>query len=125
MPVRMHAGADEWFERIWPPLRHELQRDRVSISELDRRAACVAPEMDPGARREAVLRVLEVVLERSQADIGQFATGGGPLVLWSGSPGERVDRVRLAWLDLGRDPIPGELAWLQQPHHTPAAWESA
>jgi hypothetical protein len=124
IPLEMNGGAQDWFERIWPPFRHELQRDWVSISELGGRVARVAPELDADARREVVLQVLQVVLERREADIGQFAAGGGPLVLWSGGPHGRVDRVRLGWSELGRDPNPGELAWLQQPHHTPAVWES-
>lgn len=106
--------TDQAFEELWAPYRQELQRDYVGLWELVGRVRRVHPEWDDDTVRDAVLGMVERALTRGEAEIGNQPRGvDGRGHVWHDAVDGIITRVRQELVDLGRDPIPGEIAWLQ------------
>jgi hypothetical protein len=109
-PAPYRRRADP-VEQLWEPYREELRRDFISLSELVRRVARMHPDLGDADVRRATFDVLRYVLEREEAEAGQF--DGGTFAPWDQPPGVVVRRAAEAWDALGRTPNVGEILWLQ------------
>ena len=105
---------DDWYQAVWPPLGRELERDWVGFWQLDHGVKLRAPELDASARRGIALEILAQVLQRGEADVGQFKKDRDGLVLWSGSVDEQLARIRSEWEAVGEPDI-NDIGWLQHP----------
>ena len=90
-------------------------RDFVSLSELIGRVQRERSDLDERGARLATLELLRYALARNEAEVGNFSPGKKDLVVWGEPCEEAVRRVALEWDRLGRQPLPGEVAWLQVP----------
>ena len=104
------------LEEMWGPYRYELSVDYVGLWDLVRRVRDLQPELDDQAVRDTVLTLIERALDRSEAQAGTWPRGAEGLEdVWREPTATIIERIRREWNALGRDPSPGEVAWLQAP----------
>jgi len=106
------------LEELWGPYRYELgvANDYVGLWELVRRVRKVLPALDDESVRATVLTMIERALERSEAEAGTWPRGADGLEVVSREPTHAIiERIRREWSELGREPEPGDVVWLQPP----------
>lgn len=103
------------LEDVWNGARRELEDDYVGLWELVRRLRRRLPDLDDQGVRNHVLVMIDRGLRRGEAEAGNGAIPGGLENVWSEPIDEIVERIRREWSLLARDPIPGEIVWLDQP----------
>lgn len=107
---------EDRLEELWSSKRYELTVDYVSVWEILRLVRRMEPELDDQAIRDTVLALIERGLDRSEAEAGTSPRGRQGLEhVWREPTDVIIDRIRREWTALGREPMPGELAWLQRP----------
>jgi hypothetical protein len=115
-PVSAAVLSDDRLEELWSSKRYELTVDYVSVWEILRLVHRMEPQLDGQAARDTVLTLIERALDRSEAEIGTWPRGRQGLEhVWHEPTDVIIDRIRREWIALGRDPMPGEVAWLQRP----------
>lgn len=96
------------------------RHDYVGVWRIAAAVREAAPDADEGARRDATLAVVSLLLQRGLA-IGAFRTVSAPSApdwlfeRWPEPRDELLERLRRAWEALGREPAEGEVAWLVAP----------
>lgn len=115
-PISAAVTSEDRLDELWSSARYELTVDYVSVWEILRRVQAMEPRLDERATRETVLNLIERSLNRSEAQIGTWPRGKRGLAhVWHEPTEVIIDRIRREWTALGREPMPGELAWLQRP----------
>lgn len=106
--------SDDILEDIWAKARRELEDDYVGLWELVRRVRRHLPDLDDRQVQDAVLLMVDGGLRRGEARAGRGAVVGGLECVWTNPVNEITDRIRREWSELGRDPMPGEVVWLDE-----------
>lgn len=116
--------AAETLERVRNALVEEAQTDVVGLWAVVWEVRQDSPDAEVNELMNAVLGVVQEVLEEGRIVAGDFAApvdGKANFAEWACPPEEAVDRVRLAWTQLGRDPNLGEVVWFVAPSLLPLA----
>lgn len=111
--------TEEEMEALWKPYRHELSRDYVGLWQLVGSVQALQPELGDESVREVVLALVSRALATSEIEVGNQTRGVHGLGnVWHSDLDETIARIRREWIALGRNPNPGEIAWLQQPRQS-------
>lgn len=89
----------------------EMTEDHVPLSSV---IDVIRDELEgPGARevRPTTIGLLEELLSSGDIETGFPSRDGRSFESWNLRPPETVERIAREWEQLGRDPIPGEIAW--------------
>lgn len=106
--------SDEILENIWKAARNELQDDYVGLWELVRKVRRRLPDLDDQQVQDAVLAMLDRGLRRREVRAGLGAAVGGLESVWSNPVDQVIEQIRHEWNELGRDPAPGEVVWIDK-----------
>ena len=87
----------------------EASDDYVGVWRISRALYEAGPD-SPRDHVATTVAVVEELIGPGGLQIGQFLDG--VFVAWTGTVGERVERLRGELSALGRDPDVGEVAWL-------------
>lgn len=145
-----HYLAQPLAERLWVALARELDASafdsrepiEVTLEVVARQIAVEAqtdvvglwavlwsvnralPSLTAREARAMALDVVRRTLLAEQVVVGQFEENEAPttpFVPWDASREAVLERIEREWDGLGRDPSPGDIAWLASPHLLPFA----
>ena len=102
--IRTVEDAIDW-------LLIQSRSDWISSSELCSAAIELSQFQTQWDRYEAVREILTALCGRGLAEVGGVSEG--VFVKWGGSLEEAIVRVNREWHELGRDPYPDEICWIQ------------
>jgi hypothetical protein len=69
------------------------------------------PKLREDEIREKTLNILQDIMEAGLIEPGEPGEGTN-FIPWESSPTESIQRIRAEWIQLGRSPILGDIAWL-------------
>ena len=104
------------FSDLQASILLEGLRDYQSMWELAKHIRRkLGPSADADRVRRTVLQALRPLVEGGYAEFGQLARVDqfSELTPWSLRGKSAIDELERKWIQLGRDPEIGELAWLQ------------
>lgn len=107
--------TDPILDEMWELYRNELHRDYVPLASLVWGVRRRRPTFDDDQVRSAVLSMLEGGLRRREIRVGTAYSAHGLEDVWEEPVDEILKRIRREWDVLGRDPLPGEILWIDEP----------
>lgn len=110
--------SDQNLDEMWALYRNELHRDYVPFSSLVWGVRHRRPELDDDQVKSAVLSMLEGGLRRREVQVGTAYSVGGLEDVWVDPIDEIMRRIAREWDALGRDPLPGEILWIDETQAT-------
>ena len=101
----------------------ECEEDHVGLWRLVRAVQEDLAVGEPEQVRAATLKLVHALLEQPGMQIGIPAPDGISFVPWNVNPDVAANEVGKRWLELGRNPDIGEIAWFNLAHKSvsPAA----
>jgi hypothetical protein len=112
------------MDEIKRVLVEEAQTDTVGLWTLLWDVEQEAPTLTTDQARQAVLAIIREVLTDGRivaGDIVDRDEDTAAFVPWRLSVEDTVARIEREWVNLGRKPDPGELAWFVDPRLLPVA----
>lgn len=106
--------SDPILGQMWELYRDELHRDYVPLASLVWGVRHRCPTFDDNQVRSYVLSMLERGLRRREVRVATAYSARGLEDIWEGPVDEILNRIRQEWDVLGRDPLPGEILWIDE-----------
>lgn len=99
------------LEQIKAAIIAEAEEDFIGLWEIVREVRETTELNDEEAVRSATLAVVEDLVRGGQIRAGVLSGDGRELYEWAESAELVIERINREWLELGRDPNIGEIAW--------------